>query len=134
MFFSGLKNDRVKLSELFPTLKKSKSNFPSFIQHKKWQSPIFRIYFNHKILQSLFPNFSAIKNDKVQLSASFSAIKNDKVQLSELFPPIKMTKSNFPSFFRPKKWQSPNFRIFPNYFIWNSELYSESPATGYYNW
>jgi hypothetical protein len=41
----------------------------------------------------------AIKNDKVQLSASFSAIKNDKVQLSELFPPIKMTKSNFPNFF-----------------------------------
>jgi hypothetical protein len=31
-----------------------KSNFPSFIQHKKWQSPIFRIYSNHKILQSLF--------------------------------------------------------------------------------
>jgi hypothetical protein len=28
MFFSGLKNDRVKLSELFPTLKKSKS--PTF--------------------------------------------------------------------------------------------------------
>jgi hypothetical protein len=22
----------------------TKSNFPSFIQHKKWQSPIFRIY------------------------------------------------------------------------------------------
>jgi hypothetical protein len=32
-----------------------------------------------------FPNFSAIKNDKVQLSA----IKNNQVQLSELFPPIK---------------------------------------------
>jgi hypothetical protein len=46
-----------------------------------------------KYCKVYFPNFSAIKNDKVQLSASFSAIKNDKVQLSELFPPIKMTKS-----------------------------------------
>ena len=27
--------ENVKLSELLPTLKKSKSNFPSFIQHKK---------------------------------------------------------------------------------------------------
>jgi hypothetical protein len=44
--FSGLKIDWVKLSELFPTLKTSKSNFPSFIQHKKWQSHIFRIIFN----------------------------------------------------------------------------------------
>jgi zona occludens toxin (predicted ATPase) len=49
---ASLKNDRVKLSELFPTLKKSKSNFPSFIQHKKWQSPIFQIYSNHKIGKS----------------------------------------------------------------------------------
>ena len=72
-----------------------------------------------KYCKDYFPNFSAIKNDKVQLSASFSAIKNDKVQLSELFPPIeiknykvqisalfpplKMIKSNFPSFFRHKK-------------------------------
>ena len=31
-----------------------------------------------------------------------------------------MAKSKFPSC----------FRIFPNYFIRNSELYSESPATG----
>jgi hypothetical protein len=43
-----------------------------------------------KYCKDYFPNFSAIKNDKVQLSASFSAIKNDKVQLSELFPPIEI--------------------------------------------
>ena len=60
-----------------------------------------------------------------------------------------MIKSNFPSFFRHKKWQSSNFRtfsdlkngkvqiskLFPNIselFIRNSELYSESPATGWW--
>jgi hypothetical protein len=51
--------------------------------------------FTIKYCKVYFPNFSSIKNDKVQLSASFSAIKNDKVQLSELFPPL--------SFFRSEK-------------------------------
>jgi hypothetical protein len=67
-----------------------------------------------------------------------------KSKFPHLFPPLKMIKSNFPSFFQHKKWQSSNFRtfsdlkngkvqiskLFPNYFIRNSELYSESPATG----
>jgi hypothetical protein len=47
-----------------PTLKKSKSNFPSFIQHKKWQSPIFQIYSNHKILQSLFSKLLIVQFSK----------------------------------------------------------------------
>jgi hypothetical protein len=67
---------------------------------------------NRKTNYSDFPNFSAIKNDKVQLSASFSAIKNDKVQLSKLFPPIKITNSNFPHFFRHEILQSSKFRTF----------------------
>ena len=134
MFFLTLKCNWVQLSRIFPTLRKSKFSFPSFFQHKKWQSPTFCIYSDHKILQSL--SFRA-----------FSAIKNYKVQLSKLFPPSKMTKSNFPSFLRLKKWQkSPNFRtfsdinngnvqiskLFPNYCIRNSKLYSESPATGHW--
>ena len=111
--FSGLKNDWVKLSELFSTLKKSKSNFPNFIQHKKWLKVLFfEFILTIKCCKDYFPNFSTIKNDKVQLSASFSAIKNDKVQLSELFPPIKIIMSNFLHFFPHKKLQSSNFRTF----------------------
>ena len=97
MFFLTLKFNWVQLSRIFPTLRKSKFSFPSFFQHKKWQSLTFCIYSDHKILQSL--SFRA-----------FSAIKNYKVQLSKLFPPSKMTKSNFPSFLRLKKWQCPNFQ------------------------
>ena len=131
--FSGLKIDWVKLSELFPTLKTSKSNFPSFIQRKKWQSPIFRIYSNHKILQTIFQ--------------TFPPSKMTKSNFPHLFPPLKIIKSNFPHFFRPKKWQSPNFRIFFCHSKWLSptvrafsdlkngkvqisKLFSESPATG----
>ena len=95
----------VKLSELFPTLKKSKS--PTFQALSN-----IKIYSNHKILQRLFSKLFRHPKWQVQLSASFSAIKNDKVQLSELFLPIKIIKSNFPHFFRHKKLQSSNFRTF----------------------
>ena len=124
MFFLA-KKDWVKFSELFPTLKKSKSKFPSFIQQTKWQRPTFRIYSNHEILQSIFQTFPPSKTTKSNFPhlfpplkmtkfnfPNFSANKNDKVQLSELFLPIKMIMSNFPNFFRHKKLQSSNFRTF----------------------
>ena len=110
--FSGLKNDSQTFWTFSNIKINQKSNFPSFIQHKQWQSPIFRIYSNHKILQRLFSKLFRHPKWQVQLSASFSAIKNDKVQLSELFLPIKIIKSNFPHFSRHKKLQSSNFRTF----------------------
>ena len=46
-----------------------------------------------------------------------------KANFPHLFLPIKIIMSNFPHFFDIKN------DVFPNYFIRNSELYSESPAT-----
>jgi hypothetical protein len=58
-----------KLDQALSNIKNDKVLFSEFILTTKY-------------CKDYFPNFSAIKNDKVQLSASFSAIKNDKVQLS----------------------------------------------------
>jgi predicted ATPase len=77
--FSTNKNDEVKLSELFPTLKKSKSPTFQALSNIKNDKVLFSEFIlTIKYCKDYFPNFSAIKNDKVQLSASFSAIKNDQ--------------------------------------------------------
>ena len=52
-----------------------------------------------KFCKVYFPNFSAIKNDKVQLSELFPANKNDKVQLSELFFTNKNNKVQLSALF-----------------------------------